>query len=147
MKSWEDKVAKVVDVPIGEAKRDFSLADLKVVMEQAMAETMGADFAFVNFTGIRDTLPRGQILARNIWNIMPFDNKILVGTVKGRDLPAVIKTGRTIDPDRDYTLAVDEFVAGHQEAYLGTKGLTFPRVGPLHRDGLIEWIRKKKVLE
>jgi 5'-nucleotidase/UDP-sugar diphosphatase len=147
VKTWEDKVSKVVDVPIGEAKREFSLADLKVLMEQAMAETMGADFAFVNFTGIRDTLPKGQILARQIWNIMPFDNKILVGTVKGRDLPATMKEGHTIDPDREYTLALDEFVAGHQEAYLGTKDLQFPRVGPLHRDALIAWIKKKKVLE
>jgi hypothetical protein len=30
---------------------------------------------------------------------------------------------------------------------LGTTGLAFPQTGPLLRDLLIEWVKKKKVLE
>jgi 2',3'-cyclic-nucleotide 2'-phosphodiesterase (5'-nucleotidase family) len=147
VQQWEDKVSKIVDLPIGESKREFTVRELKTLMEQSMAESMGADLAFMNLGGIRDVLPKGQILARHVWNIMPFDNRLMMGTVKGRDLPVRVTEGRPIDPDREYTLVVNEFVAANQETELGVQGLAFPRLGPLHRDQLIDWIKKKKVIE
>ena len=51
---------------------------------------------------------------RHIWDIMPFDNRVVMGTFKGRDLPAVVTGGRHLDPDNDYTLAVSDFTAANQ---------------------------------
>jgi 5'-nucleotidase / UDP-sugar diphosphatase len=146
---WEAKVAAVVDVPIGESRREFSRPELKPIIEQAIADEMKADFAFMNLGGVRSVLPKGTILIRHVWNIYPFDSKVVMGRFKGRQLPAVVTAGRAVDPDREYTLALNEFSAENQANadQLGTSGLAFPTIGPLQRDLLVEWIRKKKVLE
>jgi len=144
---WEAKVSKLVDVSIGEARRELSRADMKVVMERAMAEKTGADLAFQNEGGVRDFLAKGPILARHVWNVMPFDNKIVMGKFKGSELPKLVTAGRSIDPQREYTLVVNDFTAANQKVELGCEGLLFPQVGPLQRDVLIDWIKRKKVLE
>ncbi len=142
---WEAKVSRVVDVPIATARHAFTQADLKPIMEQAMIETMKADLAFMNPGGIRDRIPEGTVLARHVWNVMPFDNRLVVGRIKGRDLPPAVKFGRNIDPDRIYRLAITDFVAQNQ-GEMGGKGLVFDEKGPVLRDALIDWIRKQKVL-
>jgi 2',3'-cyclic-nucleotide 2'-phosphodiesterase (5'-nucleotidase family) len=98
---------------------------------------------------VRDVVPKGQLLVRNIWDIMPFDNRVVVGTFKGRELPAVVLGGRHVEPDRDYTLAVSDFTAANQSTpeNLRTHDLQFPNDAGLLRDILIDWFRKKKLIE
>jgi 2',3'-cyclic-nucleotide 2'-phosphodiesterase (5'-nucleotidase family) len=114
-----------------------------------MKDATGADFAFINAGGVRDILPKGQLLLRHAWNIMPFDDRIVYGTFKGRDLPAVITAGKQIDPDQEYKLAVSDFTAANQESNenLRTTGLQFPGDAGLLRDALADLIRKRKVIE
>jgi 5'-nucleotidase / UDP-sugar diphosphatase len=146
---WEAKVSKTVDVPIGESKRRLGPLDLERLVERAMAEETGSDFAFLNRGNIRDTLPAGSILARAIWNILPFDNRLVIGTFKGSRLPPKVRARRTIDPNREYTLVTTDFSAANQAApaQLGSRGLEFPRTAALQRDAVIEWIKKKKIVE
>ena len=144
---WEAKVSKVVDVPIGASEREFASKDLKALIERAMAEETGADFAFMNLGGVRDFLPKGTILARNVWNILPFDNRIVTGRFKGSQLPSSVTSGRRVDPDREYTLAVSDFVAANQKTEMSAEGLTFPETGVVQRDAVIDWIKKKKVIQ
>jgi 2',3'-cyclic-nucleotide 2'-phosphodiesterase (5'-nucleotidase family) len=148
VEQWEGKVREIVDVPIGTSRREFSREELKPVIEQAMAEELGTDLAFWNLGGIRDTLPAGTILARQVWNILPFDNRFVIGTFQGSQLPASITAGRSLDPNREYTLAVSDFVAINQQAEMGAAGLEFPQpTNRVDRDLVIDWIRKRKVLE
>jgi 2',3'-cyclic-nucleotide 2'-phosphodiesterase (5'-nucleotidase family) len=149
VKHWEEEVSARVDQPLAVTSRAFDKRGVKTLMEQAMREQTGADFAFVNQGGVRDTLPKGQILVRNIWDIMPFDNRVVFGKFKGRDLPAVVLGGRKVEPDREYTLAVTDFTAANQATNenLRTTGLAFPGDGGLVRDVLVDWFRKKKVIE
>ncbi len=144
---WEKKVAKVVDVPIGESRREFPESEVKLLLERSMIEETGADLSYMNLGGVRGFLPKGKLLARHAWTIMPFDNRVVLGTVKGRDLPKVVREGKSIDPDRDYVFATNDFVAANQKTQLGTDHLSFPRIGPLQRDVFIEWIKKKKVVD
>jgi 5'-nucleotidase / UDP-sugar diphosphatase len=149
VRRWEGGVTRAVDKPIGESQREFTRAELRHLIERIMAEEMKTDFAFLNSGAIRNTLPRGKLVARHIWNIMPFDNIVVVGRMKGRQLPAALTAGRTVDPDREYTLATTDFTAANQAetGHLGTSGLTFSEDGPLLRDMLITWIERKKVVE
>jgi 2',3'-cyclic-nucleotide 2'-phosphodiesterase (5'-nucleotidase family) len=144
---WEAKVAKVVDIPIGESKRLLAQPEVKALMERAIMEELGVDLAFVNRGGVRDVIPQGPLLARHIWNVMPFDNRMLTGRFLGSQLPAALREGRVIDPAREYTFAVPDFVALNQSSNLGASGLEFRQSGPLLRDLLIDWVKKKKVLE
>lgn len=149
VKHWEDEVTARVDQPLAVAAKRFEKRDVKRLIEQALRDETGADFAWMNQGGVRDILPQGQLLVRHIWNIMPFDNRVVVGTFKGRDLPAVVLGDRQVDPDREYTLAVSDFTAENQgtQENLRTTGLKFPNDVGLMRDLLIDWFRKKKVIE
>ena len=149
VKRWEDEVTKRVDQPLATSKRKLDKPEVKRLIEQAMREETGADFAFINIGGVRDIVPKGQLLVRNIWNIMPFDNRVVFGKFKGRALPAVVVSGRKVDPDREYTLAVTDFTAANQSAeeQLQTTGLDFPGDGALLRDLLLDWFRKKSVID
>ena len=145
---WEAKVSKIVDVPIGEAERRFERRDLQVLVERAMAEETSSDLAWVNLGNVRDVIPAGAILARTIWNILPFDNAVVIGKFKGSQLPPKVREGRTIDPDREYTLATTDFTAANQAStdQLNVSGLAFPKTAAMQRDMVIDWIKKKKTL-
>jgi 2',3'-cyclic-nucleotide 2'-phosphodiesterase (5'-nucleotidase family) len=141
---WEDKASKIVDVPIGESKRSFTVPDLRPVIEKAMREETGSSLAFMNLGGIRDVLPDGRLLARNVWNILPFEDYVVVGKCKGSQLPKEVAAGHTIDPEREYTFATPDFVA---TVNFAKSGVAFTNSGRLIRDVLIDWIKKKKTLE
>jgi 5'-nucleotidase/UDP-sugar diphosphatase len=146
--SWEAKVTSIVDKPVGTSTKRLTVEDLRPLIEKAMAERTGADFAWVNLGNIRDVLPKGTILERHLWNILPFDNYIVTGKFKGSQLPKAITDRYPVEPDKEYTVATTDFTAANQAAndQLGASGLSFPNTGPLQRDTFIEWVRKKKVL-
>jgi 5'-nucleotidase / UDP-sugar diphosphatase len=149
VKHWEDEVTSEVDQPLAATKKPLGKPAVKAIIEQAMRDQTGADFAYMNLSGVRDVLPEGPILVRNLWNIMPFDNLLVVGKFKGSELPRVVLGNRKIEPDREYTLAVSDFTAANQNSpeNLRVSGLKFPPNGPLLRDVLIDWFRKKKIIE
>ena len=147
---WESKVSKLVDVPIGEStmRMERNNPVLRKMIESAMAEQSGADIAWINTGNVRDTMPIGRILARTAWNILPFDNYIVLGKFKGSELPPSITMRYPVEPDREYTVATSDFTAANQsdKDQLNATGLRFPQTGPLQRDALIDWIKKKKVV-
>jgi 2',3'-cyclic-nucleotide 2'-phosphodiesterase (5'-nucleotidase family) len=149
VKHWEDEVAARVDRPLAQAKRALRKQEVKQLIERAMKEETHSDFAFMNSGGVRDIVPQGDLKERNIWNIMPFDNRVVVGKFKGRDLPTVVLGDRKVDPDKMYTLAVSDFTAANQSSdeNLRTTGLEFPKDEGLLRDLLIAWFRKQKVIQ
>jgi 2',3'-cyclic-nucleotide 2'-phosphodiesterase (5'-nucleotidase family) len=109
-----------------------------------MREATGADLAYMNRGGVRDNLPDGEILIRHIWNIEPFGNLIEYGPVLGKDIPEEAREGRQIDPNRQYVFATNDFIAQQwrEKGWVDLKS-----EGPLVRDAMIEWVRKKKVIE
>jgi 2',3'-cyclic-nucleotide 2'-phosphodiesterase (5'-nucleotidase family) len=148
--SWEQKVSQLVDVPIGESKRRLAGAELRHLIEKGMAEQSGADIAWINSGNVRGFLPQGQILARYVWDLLPFDNYILVGSFRGDEMPANVKKEfPDLQPDRVYKLATTDFTVANQAARdeFGSTGMKFPGKGPLQRDALIDWIKNKKLIE
>lgn len=58
----------------------------------AMLEETGADFSFSNLGGIRDDFGPGPITPRDVFKVLPFDNKLVVVQVSGTLLREVIET-------------------------------------------------------
>jgi 2',3'-cyclic-nucleotide 2'-phosphodiesterase (5'-nucleotidase family) len=143
---WEKKVAESVDVPIGRSTRFLGHAEVRDLLERALYESTGSDLGYVNPGGVRDTLPEGPLLARHVWNVMPFDNHVIVGEFTGQDLPDFLIRERKLDPDRTYRLATMDFVATTWKERRSAD-LDFTDTGRLVRDVVIEWIRKQGVLE
>lgn len=83
------------------------------------------DVAIVNKGGIRRGLPAGHITKEMIMTMLPFDNKLVVMQLTGRDLMASIDVmkGRggdgisggvdisSIDPDKTYTVVTIDYLA------------------------------------
>jgi 2',3'-cyclic-nucleotide 2'-phosphodiesterase (5'-nucleotidase family) len=149
---WEAKVSALVDVPIGRATRELSRIEVKALMERAMLDQVPADLAFTNRGGVRDILPEGELLARHVWNVMPFDNRVVTVDIPGDQLAVLTDpSGRvekvvttTLDPKRVYRLVTTDFVA-QSWADIGKK---FPRrdQGVLLRDLVIAWIKQRKII-
>lgn len=142
VETWEAKVRTLVDVPIGVAERSFDRREVAALIETAMREATGADLAYMNLGGVRDGLEKGTILVRHIWNIMPFDNVIVYGSLEGAEIPAEAQRGRSIDPAARYVLATNNFVAEQW----GSAGAKLDRQGPDVREALIDWVKRTKVL-
>lgn len=141
---WEKEVSHVVDVPIAVSKRSFDRIETKALIESVMRDATGADLAYMNRGGVRDLLPKGEILIRHLWNIEPFGNLIEYGPVTGKDIPEEAREGRQIDPNREYVFATNDFIA---QQWREKGWVDLKQEGPLVRDAMIEWVRNKKVIE
>jgi 2',3'-cyclic-nucleotide 2'-phosphodiesterase (5'-nucleotidase family) len=148
---WEAKVTAVVDVSIGRATKPVAGRELQTLLERMLVERTGADIGYQNPGGIRDTLPRGQLLARHVWNVMPFDNEVTILSIPGRDLAGLATSDLrglpipdAITPDRLYRIATTDFVA--QSLADRGKKYQVASQGVLLRDLYIDWIRMKGVI-
>ena len=149
---WEAKVSAIVDVPIGLAAKPFSEPEVKELMERAMMDRFPSDFSFTNLGGVRDTIPQGLLLARHVWNVMPFDNHVVVAEIPGDQLmtladpsrPVKVAGNAKLDPKRTYRLVTTDFLISSWS----DRGQKFPVIdqGVLLRDVLIDWIKQRKVI-
>jgi 5'-nucleotidase / UDP-sugar diphosphatase len=92
----------MLDVKVGatsvalEGKREIvrtSETNLGRLIANGMKYATGADIAFINGGGIRDSIPAGDITKKQIFTVQPFGNLIWTTTVKGSELDAIIEHG------------------------------------------------------
>lgn len=104
------------------------------------------DIAVVNIGGMRCSWPAGPVTRGNVFELMPFDNRLVVLTLKGADLLDLFQAfadyggqgvagmrmsavngkltdatigGKKVDPKADYTVATSDYLSGgadHMEA-------------------------------
>ena len=96
----------------------------------------------MNRGGVRDSLSRGTVRARHVWNILPFDNELVEATVRGQDLPDEFKQGREVDPNRAYRFVTNDYVSGQWRRF----GFEFRPTGRVLRDTFLEWVESEKYL-
>ena len=63
-------------------------------MERAVRDETGANLAFINMGGVRDILPRASCWSGTSGTSCLSTTRVVVGTFKGRDLPAAVAKGR-----------------------------------------------------
>lgn len=143
---WESKVSAVVDREIGESRTAYNRVEMRDLIERAVKETMGTDFVFVNRGAVRAGIPVGKLHAREIWDALPFGNRIVVGRILGGQLPQSILRGVAVDAMKAYSVATLDYVAANQRE-IETEGLEFPETGPYIREMMIEWVEKRRVVE
>lgn len=99
----------------------------------------GVDAAVINIGGIRSTIGAGDILTRHVYEVMPFENEVVIVKLKGSDLEGLfeyyLKTqknnpvaqiyietdngavtkklinGKEIVPSKDYYIATSDYLA------------------------------------
>ena len=72
-----------------------------------------------------------------------------LGASKASELPPAITARHPVQPDREYKVAVTEFLAANQASpsQLSTTGLKFPVTGPSERDAMLGFVNRTKVLD
>lgn len=109
----------------------------------------GVDAALINVGGIRSTIGAGDILTKSIYEVMPFENEVIIVKMKGSDLKGLfdyysttqknnpishlyIETdggklikelinGKEVEANRDYYIATSDYLAmgGDNMAFFG----------------------------
>lgn len=130
------------------------------------------DLAMTNSGGIRAELPAGNITRGNAFEVMPFDNAVVLLTLPGpvmrqfidfiaqdRDPQAGLKlvidqptgtvasvliNGQPLDTTRTYTVITSDYVAqSSQAAPILKAATTYQPLDLLYRDALIEYLRRR----
>lgn len=152
----KEALEKELNIPIGYAPRSMHAQKPESDMLnwacdalQAMAEQVydgRVDLAVVNAGGLRCDWPAGDITFRSVFELMPFDNELVILTMTGQDLldlaencveqggqgvshtfrvkgvdghaAEVLLRGKAIEPEATYYVATSDYLSG------GADGLT-----------------------
>ncbi|KXH80399.1 5'-nucleotidase C-terminal domain-containing protein [Chryseobacterium kwangjuense] len=128
------------------------------------------DAALINIGGIRTTIGKGDILLKNIYEVMPFQNQVVIVKMKGSDLQGLfdyyaktqmnnpvshlyIETqngqftkalinGKPVNPSQDYYIATSDYLAlGGDNMKFFSKGESI-NTGMGLRELFLEYFRK-----
>ena len=149
---------------------ESSLGNFMADCMKAMAEkkfNQKIDAAFMNFGGIRSYISKGDITIGKVYELMPFDNLIVLQKVKGMVLKSLLdKTAasggwplsgitmrinnrkatdiwidkKPLKEDADYIIANTDYVANGGDDCIMLKNIPKQNIGYLLRDALIEYI-------
>ncbi|MFY1047775.1 5'-nucleotidase C-terminal domain-containing protein [Chryseobacterium sp. GP-SGM7] len=130
------------------------------------------DAALINIGGIRTTIGKGDIMLKNVFEVMPFENEVIIVKFKGSDLQGlfdyyaqnetnnpvshlyietqnkqVVKTlinGKPVNPNQDYYVATSDYLAlGGDNMKFFSKGEMIP-TGIKLRDLFIDYFKKNQ---
>ena len=132
------------------------------------------DMAVVNIGGMRCEWRKGNITKQNVFELMPFDNRLVVLTLRGEDLLELCQVfaevggegvaglrmqaeeaqlidaqidGRSIDPEAYYTVATSDYLAGGTDHMTPlTRHIAYWDSDLLIRDLYLEYVQEQKTI-
>lgn len=177
LKPYKDSIQHSMYIVIGFSLKGLTKKQPESALGNFMADGMKAmaekkfnkkiDIAFVNYGGIRSYLPKGDITAGMIYELMPFDNLIVLQEVKGdvlqqyldkmaaRDgwpvsgLQMGIKDKKAVNilignqpfsKTTTYLVANSDYIANGGDGCDMLRGIEQININYLFRDALIEYI-------
>lgn len=185
----ESMIGQELDLVIGELKVDWKIprsnreSNLGSFEADIFREFAGTDIAFMNNGGLRKELPAGPIRVRDVWEINPFNNTLVMITVKGSQLIPMIDYsihnaesfvqisgmsytakkssdkkytiadmkigGNPVDPTREYTIAMNNYMALQIDNIFGLKKDEHPirDFGVSDRELIISAIKTRKTID
>ncbi len=93
---WNASVAAIAATPIGRSARALTRsrdATLGNVVTDAMRTEVKADVAITNSGGLRADLPAGVITKGSVYEVIPFDNTLVVVKLKGAEVRTLLEEG------------------------------------------------------
>lgn len=179
LKPYKDSMSKTMEKVIGfaivtlnrkqpEGTLGNFLADvLKIMAERKFNRKV--DAAFMNPGGIRSYIAKGNITIGRIFEVMPFDNLLVLQEVKGATLKqflhhtaskkgwpvsglsmvinnntadSIVMTGKPLDENAVYTIALPDYVANGGDDTGMLRGIPIINKGYLVRECIIEYIQE-----
>lgn len=157
---------------LGNLLADFTLSGAQ---EWAQKNNRPAiDAAVINIGGIRSTIGKGDVLTKHVFEVMPFENEVVVMKMKGSDLAGLfnyyaensknnpvaglkivtnngmVETalvgGKAVDPAKDYYIATSDYLAlGGDNMKFFTKGEML-LTGLKLRDVFLDYFKRNTVI-
>jgi len=164
------KVIGFATAPLYKKQPESPLGNLMADCMKLYAEKIynkSIDAAFVNFSGIRFYIPKGDITIGTIYKVMPYDNKIILLTiqgnifkqflehqvnlggwpcagvniiVKGKQIADIQVNDQPLDETKFYTIAVADYLANGGNQCTMLKGIPRLDSNYLFRTALIDYI-------
>ena len=136
-----------------------------------------ADMGLINVGGLRNNMPEGIVRRGDVMLISPFENRLVVLEMKGRDLLKLMRNiaavkgegvsssvrmeitpdgellsctinGQQIDRHRIYTVATIDYLAeGNDKMYALKKAVKRHEIGLLAREAMMEYVVKHRVID
>lgn len=180
LQPYKDSVGKVMNKVIGfsntamykkqpESALGNYLSDALKTMAEEKFKTK-VDAAILNFGGIRAHLPKGNVTIGNIYEIMPFDNYLVLQTLKGdvllkllnhtaakggwavsgismkinanKQAEQILINNQPINVNATYVIANSDYVSMGGDDAAMLKGIPFKNINYLMRDALIEYTQR-----
>lgn len=175
---------KEMSVQLGYAPEDLCVAAPECPMLNWATDALWAaakkvypgkvDIAIVNMGGMRCSWSKGPITRGNVFELMPFDNRLVVLTLKGADVIALCESfaqyggqgvagmrvkvrqnklkdvrvaGKKVNPQALYTVATSDYLSGgtdHMEAL--TRYVDYWNSDLLIRDLYIDYVREQDTI-
>jgi 5'-nucleotidase len=147
------------------------VSSLGATAAQAARSAMGAEIGVVNAGALRASLPAGELRYGQLYESMPFDDGLAVARMSGADLMSALRalsswrrevpqvagivfdgsstrtcSGLPIDPARNYTVAMNEFLAAGGDGVKGVlsrlpAGSITVRPDLRLRDAALAWLK------
>ena len=145
---------------------NFMVDGMKLMAEKKFACTV--DIAIINQGGIRSYIPKGDVLVEQVFELMPFDNTIVLQQLSGKILQQLLDkiaahdgwpvsglrmsiknnkainvfiNDKPIDEQKMYTVANTDYIAGGGDDCYLLKSIPQINKSYLFRDALIEYIQ------
>ena len=146
---------------------NFMVDAIKIMAEKKLKSKI--DAAFVNFGGIRTYIPRGDVTVGKIFELMPFDNIIVVQTLSGnqlisflniacekggwpvsygltysikdKKLSEVLINNKPIDLNASYIIANSDYIANGGDNCEVLKAIPKQSLNYLIRDALLDYTK------
>lgn len=163
---WQTKLDHALGEELGYTQAGFPKNSTEIArwIAGAYRAELKTDVAIINTGGIRQALPKGVITRATVWSILPFDNKLVICQLKGRDLIASAETeeaayagmekvgtiyrlqdGKLVDPEATYSVATIDFLYHGGSSFLFEKqDPTAQQTGIDWRVPLVAWMRREK---
>jgi 5'-nucleotidase / UDP-sugar diphosphatase len=132
--------------PVGHLDEPLSVEALGARTVELMRDAVRADVAISTTSSFRQPLPPGTITMETLRAAMPYDNEIVVATMRGSDLQRALDfkedplyaTAITVDPSRSYRVATTDYLANvsaYKQFFSGVE-----KSGLRARDQVRRWI-------
>ncbi len=94
---WKTKLDRALGEEIGYTATGFGKDSTEIIrwIAGAYRAELKIDVTLISSGGIRQVSPKGAITKATLWSILPFDNKLVICKLKGRDLLADLETERS----------------------------------------------------
>ena len=170
-----NQVVGYTEISLDKKQPESTLGNFMCDAVLAMAKIkygVQVDAAFINYGGIRLTqLPAGEVTRGKIFELMPFDNLLIIQRIKGDvllqflDLIAarngwpvagltmkiqdkkavqVMIGGKPLDPSKEYVIANADFIANGGDNADMLRNIPQQSLGYLVRDALLDYIAMEK---